>query len=182
MRIEILFLRFKGLNRLFETTRSPCTNVSKQTMQNIMMMPVEFSLENTGWKFSDTLNEFESFNWSKHNFGEIHISQGSDWAFHSLPHHSLLLALNGIYQVLMSRAVGVCWPNPHSFYHHFICIVQSWYMHVHKKRTCKFVPGFWEAVYSQFFFYYTGWWAKTSCHLVFWYSNELHSSYVILKC
>ena len=25
-------------------------------------------------------------------------------------------------------------------------------MHVHKKRTCKFVPGFWEAVYSQFFF------------------------------
>ena len=95
MRIEILILRFKGLNRLFEMTQSPCTNVSKQTMQNIMMTPVEFSLENTGWKFSDTLNEFESFNWSKHNFGEIHISQGSDWAFHSLPHHSLLLALNG---------------------------------------------------------------------------------------
>ena len=89
MRIQILILGFKGLNRLFETTQSPHTNASKQTMQNIMKAPVEFSLENTGKKFADTSNEFEAFNWSKHNFGVIHISQGPDWAFHSLPHHSL---------------------------------------------------------------------------------------------
>ena len=48
MRIQVLILGFKGLNRLFEMTRSPHTNASKQTMQNIMMAPVEFSLENTG--------------------------------------------------------------------------------------------------------------------------------------
>ena len=48
MKIQILILGFKGLNRLLETTQSPHTNASKQTMQNIMMDFVEFSLENTG--------------------------------------------------------------------------------------------------------------------------------------
>ena len=47
MRIQILILGFKGVNRLFVTTWSPRSNASKQTIQNIMMGPVEFSLENT---------------------------------------------------------------------------------------------------------------------------------------
>ena len=29
----------------------------------------------------------QAFNWSKDNFGEIHISQGLDWAFPSLSHY-----------------------------------------------------------------------------------------------
>ena len=29
----------------------------------------------------------QAFNWSKNNFGEIHISQGLDWAFPSLSHY-----------------------------------------------------------------------------------------------
>ena len=34
-----------------------------------------------------------TFNWSKINFGEIHIYQGLDWAFPSLSHHFLLLKI-----------------------------------------------------------------------------------------
>ena len=34
------------------------------------------------------------FNWSKNNFGEIHISQGLDWALPYLFHYSLLIALH----------------------------------------------------------------------------------------
>ena len=32
----------------------------------------------------------QAYNWSKNNFGEIHISQRRDWAFSSLYHYSLL--------------------------------------------------------------------------------------------
>ena len=32
----------------------------------------------------------QAYNWSKYNFGEIHISQRRDWAFPSLFHYSLL--------------------------------------------------------------------------------------------
>ena len=35
------------LNRLFETSSSPCATAPTQTMQNIVMVTVEFSLDNT---------------------------------------------------------------------------------------------------------------------------------------
>ena len=46
------------------------------------------SLLNKSWQTSPDTNS-QAFNWSKNNFGEIHISQGLDWAFLSLPHRSL---------------------------------------------------------------------------------------------
>ena len=50
-------------------------------------------------RISDDLSEEDSnsvqrFNWSKNNFGEIHISQGLDWAFPSLSHYGSCSYLN----------------------------------------------------------------------------------------
>ena len=38
---------------------------------------------------SQFLIKFKRFNWSKNNFGEIHISQRFDWAFSFLSHYFL---------------------------------------------------------------------------------------------
>ena len=52
------------------------------------MTTVDFSLDNSGWKFLTSLETnlwlIQAFNWSKNNFGEIHMSQGLDRALVSL--------------------------------------------------------------------------------------------------
>ena len=88
--LRIKITQFPGGFRL-KTTSSPCAITSKQTMQNIVMPTVWYYLTNTDYKFTDPsgnpvlINYKRSIgqlvNWSKNDFGEIHISQGGDWAF-----------------------------------------------------------------------------------------------------
>ena len=42
--------------------------------------------------------QFQSLNWSKNNFGEIHISQGATVRFVSLSNYSLLMRRNPLRQ------------------------------------------------------------------------------------
>ena len=51
-----------------------------QILEFICRMVLIFILIYFGWR------ETETSNWFKNNFGEIHISQGLDWAFPSLFH------------------------------------------------------------------------------------------------
>ena len=49
----------------------------RKTMQNIEMAIVEFSLDNTDYKFADLYenrnsDSFQAINWPKNNFDEIH--------------------------------------------------------------------------------------------------------------
>ena len=73
---------------------------SKQTMQNIIMVTVEFCLDNTKQKFADLSGNQLAIDFkrllfcSKINFDEIHISQVLDWVFSCLSHYSLLLLVN----------------------------------------------------------------------------------------
>ena len=87
------------LYRLFKTSSSPRTTASKQTMQNIVMVNVEFSLDNTDLKFADLSGNQLPINfktWFKNRFGEIHMTQGLNWVLPSLSHHSLLLQHEGL--------------------------------------------------------------------------------------
>ena len=66
--------------------RPPCRQICRLLwwgLLNFLLKTLNKSL-----RISPDTNS-QAFNWSRNNFGEIHISQGLDWAFLSLPHCSL---------------------------------------------------------------------------------------------
>ena len=98
----------------FETPSRPCATASKQTMQNVVMAPVQFSRQH--WKKvcgplrKPTSDLFKTFNRSKNSFGEIHPSRAWLGVSRSVPlkpkrfHYWLLvtackLSLGNVYQV-----------------------------------------------------------------------------------
>ena len=72
----------RPFERLFETASSTCLSAWKQTMKNIVMATVEFSLDNTWKKFADLsgnqlpLSSNRLINWSKNSFGKIAYPKG----------------------------------------------------------------------------------------------------------
>ena len=87
-------------NQLFETSSNPCmtARASKQTMQNIIMVTVEFCLDNTKQKFADLSGNQLAIDFKRlfvlKLTDEIHISQVLDWVFSCLSHYSLMLLVN----------------------------------------------------------------------------------------